>query len=132
MKKALTLLLAGLMVLFAISAVSAQDAMPEAETVTETEELPENWIEYDYDELNVAGITPMSGNFFSSIWSNVTSDIDVRMLLHGYNLVDWNGEEGLFMLNETLLKPLIFSNLRLMKNFPGRSEIFWKFFWAVC
>ena len=91
------------MALAAISTVSAQDAMTEVSA----EELSENLIEYDYNELNVAGITPTTGNFFNSIWSNVTSDVDVRMLIHGYNLVDWNGEEGLFMLDDSVVSGLV-------------------------
>ena len=62
MRKALALLLTGLMVLFAISAVSAQ------ETITDPQsETGKNPIIYDYDELNVAGVTPMTGNFFCSL-----------------------------------------------------------------
>ena len=35
------------------------------------------------------------------------------------------------MWNEVVFKSLIISDLRMMKNFLGGSEIFWKFFWTV-
>ena len=57
----------------------------------------------DYDELTVAGVTPMTGNFFCSLWGNITSDIDVRMLLHGYNLVEFQTDQGTFKPDETVI-----------------------------
>ncbi len=42
------------------------------------------------DTLVVANPTHMNGNFFSSMWGNVTSDLDVQRLIHGYNLVMWD------------------------------------------
>ena len=42
--------------------------------------------------LVVASTTKMSGNFFSDLWGNNTSDSEVRTLLHGYNLVKWDPE----------------------------------------
>ena len=76
------MLLIGLMIILisGLTAASAQDS----------------GIVYDYDELTVAGVTPMTGNFFCSLWGNITSDIDVRMLLHGYNLVEFQSEDGTF------------------------------------
>ena len=67
MNRVLALFLTGLMVLFAVSAVSAQTDAAEPSA----------------DVLNVGGVTPMTGNFFCSLWGNVTSDMDVRLLLHG-------------------------------------------------
>ncbi len=103
MNRVLALLLTGLMVLFTISAVLAQndtaefhaELSPGADGISETLR--------DKNELNVAGITPTTGNFFSSLWSNVTSDMDVRMLLHGYDLVDWHFDEGGFKPNDTVV-----------------------------
>ena len=42
------------------------------------------------DTLVVANPTRMNGNFFSSMWGNVTSDLDVQRLIHGYNLITWD------------------------------------------
>ncbi len=60
----------------------------------------------DYEELHVASTTPMSGNFFNSIWGNNTSDVDVRLLLHGCDLVYWNDPEGIFTANEAVVRSL--------------------------
>ncbi len=64
-------------------------------------------ISYDYEKLTVAGITPTTGNFFCSLWGNVTSDIDVRLLLHGYNLVEWQSEVGMFRVDDTVVSGMI-------------------------
>ena len=53
--------------------------------------------------LNVANPTPMRGEFFTNMWGNATSDIDVRDLLHGYNLVQWNGDLGSFKTDKTVV-----------------------------
>ncbi len=47
-------------------------------------------------KLIVGNTTPMRGEFFTELWGNATSDCDVRDLLHGYNLVYWDGENGMF------------------------------------
>ena len=36
-----------------------------------------------YENLTVGNPTPMRGEFFTEMWGNATSDIDVRALLHG-------------------------------------------------
>ena len=46
--------------------------------------------------LSVAGTTPLTGRFFSDQWGNGAADLDVRSLIHGYNLIRWNAEEGMF------------------------------------
>lgn len=62
---------------------------------------------YDYDQLTVAGVTPTTGSFFSSLWGNVTSDYDVRLLLHGYNLVEWQSGAGKFQTDNTVVSGMI-------------------------
>lgn len=39
---------------------------------------------------NVGSVTQVSGSFFSEMWGNNTSDIDVRELLHGLPTINWN------------------------------------------
>ena len=73
----------------------AEEDAEEAAEETPAEEVPE--ITYDYDELVVGVTTPLTGNFFTSMWGNGSSDIDVRSLIHGYNLVEWDTEEGSFL-----------------------------------
>ena len=91
--RSLAMLLIGLMIMMitVVTGASAQD----------------NGIVYDYDELMVAGATPMTGNFFCSLWGNNTSDIDVRMLLHGYNLVEFQSEDGIFEPDDTVISGMV-------------------------
>ena len=54
-------------------------------------------------QLTVGNPTPMRGEFFTNLWGNATSDIDVRDLLHGYNLAMWDGDLGSFKINPTVV-----------------------------
>ncbi len=56
-----------------------------------------------YDVLRVGTTTQFSGNFFSGALGNNVSDQDVRKLIHGYNLVDWVPEEGVFRPNQQVV-----------------------------
>ena len=56
-----------------------------------------------YDHVTVGNPTIMRGDFFTGLWGNSTSDIDVRDLIHGYNLVYWAGGEGMFTTNPTVV-----------------------------
>ena len=56
-----------------------------------------------YDHVTVGNPTVMRGDFFTGLWGNSTSDIDVRDLIHGYNLVYWAGGEGMFTTNPTVV-----------------------------
>ena len=91
MKKLLALLLTCALLLTAIPAVWAEAA----------EEAPQ--LTYDYDELTVAVTTPLTGNFFTSMWGNGSSDLDVRSLIHGYNLVEWDTEQGMFVMDQSVV-----------------------------
>ena len=42
--------------------------------------------------VTVGNATQVNGNFFTDMWGNNTSDMDVRTLLHGYNLVAWSSQ----------------------------------------
>ena len=55
------------------------------------------------DYLVVGNPTPMRGEFFTELWGNATSDIDVRDLLHAYNLIYWDGENGMFTFDPTVV-----------------------------
>ena len=41
----------------------------------------------DLDTLTVGSATAMSGYFFTDLWGRNTADMDVRTLLHGYDLI---------------------------------------------
>ena len=59
--------------------------------------------QYDYDELTVGTTTPFEGNFFTQMWGNAVSDLDVRTLIHGYDLVEWDTETGAFRLDPSVV-----------------------------
>lgn len=97
MKKVLSSLLICLLLLTSVFGAWAETAEePGAEETSQP-------ITYDYNELTVAVTTPMTGNFFTSLWGNGSSDIDVRNMIHGYNLVEWNVEESLFKPDESVI-----------------------------
>ncbi len=56
-----------------------------------------------YNQLVVGNTTALSGGFFTEMWGNNTSDIDVRMLLHGYNLMKWSNESSTYSINDTVV-----------------------------
>lgn len=64
-------------------------------------------IAYDYDELTVATVTPFEGCFFTDMWGNVSSDLDVRTLVHGYDLVEWHSEKGAFDVDPSVVSGII-------------------------
>ena len=97
MKKILAGILACILTLAIACGAWAEEAEENAAAVES--EL----ITYDYEELKVAVTTPLTGNFFTSMWGNGSSDIDVRSMIHGYNLVEWNVEKGVFMPDESVV-----------------------------
>jgi ABC-type transport system substrate-binding protein len=68
----------------------------------EVPELPRN-LNYDYDELVVGSTMPMYGDFSFTMWGNAGSDVDVRKLIHGYNLAEWDSEESGFVLDPNVV-----------------------------
>ena len=100
MKKILACLLAIMMLATPLKALA--EAAPETEAVVEeTAELAP--LNYDYDELVVGTTMPMYGTFFTAMWGNGASDIDVRQLIHGYNLVEWDSGVNGFELDPSVV-----------------------------
>lgn len=97
MKKGLALALALLLTLMALPAL--------AEPVGETQ--PVTVTASNYEELTVGTATAMSGCFFGDMWGENTADMDVRTLLHGYHLVRWNGNEGSFGIDPSVVSGLV-------------------------
>ena len=92
MKKMLTGVLACILAMITVFGAWAEDA-----AVNEPAPAGNRQVEYDHEELKVAVTTPLTGNFFTSLWGNGTSDIDVRSMIHGYNLIEWDVEKGVFV-----------------------------------
>ncbi|MBR5382528.1 MAG: ABC transporter substrate-binding protein [Clostridia bacterium] len=87
MKRIIAMLLALLLMLTCFAVI--------AEGTEETEEIKEK--DPKYEELVVANPTAMRGEFFTEMWGNSTTDIDVRVLIHGYNLVTWDNAMAKFI-----------------------------------
>ena len=64
----------------------------------------------DYpEELAVGHPTAMQGSFFLDAFGTATSDIDVRALIHGYNLVNWDQSQGTYVFDSSVVvgEPLV-------------------------
>ena len=101
MKKILAWILATMLLMAFLPAVFAEEETETFETEEQAE--PRAPIQYDYDELTVAVTTPLTGNFFTNMWGNNSSDLDIRSLIHGYNLIEWNSEQGMFVIDESVV-----------------------------
>ena len=66
--------------------------------------------------LTVGNPTMVSGSFFTDMWGNNTSDIDVRTLLHGYNMVEWSSQL------QFVIDPMVVSNLTTGSS--GRNALY--------
>ena len=66
-------------------------------------EAQEEQVVYDYNDLTIGNPTQMNGQFFTALWGSHTSDIDVRQLTAGYNLIRWDGETSLFRFDHTVV-----------------------------
>ena len=89
MKRIIAMLLALLLMLTCFAVIA------EGTETEETEEIKEK--DPKYEELVVANPTVMRGEFFTEMWGNSTTDIDVRVLIHGYNLVTWENAMAKFI-----------------------------------
>ena len=103
MKRLIAVLLAGILLIGSFSAF--------AETPAETETPVLLYPDKDYSELTVGNATPMDGKFFTDMWGNATSDIDVRTLVNSYYLIIWGYDTGFFRAN-----PVTVSALSVVEN----------------
>ena len=95
----LALLLAGsMMPLTALAEEYGDTGTPAEEEETE--------VSYP-DELWVGNPTITKGDFFTEMFGNDTADIDVRALIHGYNLVNWDQNQGVYVIDESVVENLL-------------------------
>ncbi len=74
----------------------------------EAEEGTEETEEYVApEELIVTHPTITKGDFFTEMFGNDTADIDVRALIHGYNLVNWDQNQGVYVLDPTVVTQVL-------------------------
>ena len=95
LKKLLSVLLA---VALLLSCTSLAAFAEETEAQDETEEF------IAPDELVVAHPTITKGDFFTEMFGNDTADIDVRALIHGYNLVNWDQNQGTYVFDPSVVR----------------------------
>ncbi len=93
MKKLLCVVLS-LMLFLPMTGLTEETAETEAEEASEYV-APE--------ELIVTHPTITKGDFFTEMFGNDTADIDVRALIHGYNLVNWDQNQGVYVLDPTVV-----------------------------
>ncbi len=55
------------------------------------------------EELIVGHTTITKGDFFTELFGNDTADIDVRALIHGYNLVNWDQNQGVYVFDPSVV-----------------------------
>lgn len=107
MKRLIAVLLAGIMLLGLFPALAEEEIMDEPEATgtevpAETGEPTPTEMPYpdrNYEELVVGNPTPMDGKFFTGMWGNSTTDIDVRTLVNSYYLTTWAYDTGIFHAN---------------------------------
>ena len=99
MKRLIAILLAGLLLLGSLPAF--------AEPVTEEEDNGNPYPDRNYEELAVANPTPMDGKFFTTMWGNATTDIDVRTLVNSYYLASYGYDTGFFKANPVTVAGMI-------------------------
>lgn len=89
MRKGLALLLALALLLTSCAALAEETMEPISTTDIALLGRP---VSDEPTHLTVGNTTKVSGGFFTELWSNNTSDIDVRTMLHGYNTVVWDSQ----------------------------------------
>ena len=89
MRKGLALLLALALLLTSCAALAEETMEPISTTDIALLGRP---VSDEPTHLTVGNTTKVPGGFFTELWSNNTSDIDVRTMLHGYNTVVWDSQ----------------------------------------
>ena len=111
-KRSLSLLAALLLLLSALPIPGLAEAPGAAE--------PEQAPAYEYpEELIVGNPTEMRGDFFTEMFGNNTADIDVRSLIHGYNLVNWDQSQGVYVFD-----PTVVTSTRVVQDSAGNRTFF--------
>ncbi len=97
MKKAMSILLALIMVLSLLPFALAEEAdlQSEEEAGPTPLEIALNFrpVSDEPTHITVGNTTKVKGSFFTTYFGNNTSDIDVRTMLHGYSPVVWDNQQ---------------------------------------
>ena len=72
-------------------------------------------------ELMVGNPNPMRGDFFADMFGTNGSDIDVRSLIHGYNLINWDQSQGEYAVDPSVVYSLNYDVSPIRKEDRRRS-----------
>ena len=77
-------------------------------TMSATAAMAENAGETVFPEELIVGHTTITkGDFFTEMFGNDTSDIDVRALIHGYNLINWDQNQGTYVWDPSVVPDVV-------------------------
>ncbi len=79
-----------------------------------------------YNTLTVGVTTPFSGNFFSAVLGNNTSDLDVRRLIHGYSLVEWHREQTMYQFDSRVVSGAVVGDDGKTYNLVLSDRLSWQ------
>ncbi len=57
--------------------------------------------------LVVASTNAMQGDFLNGMFSNGSSDMDVRTMIHGYSLVNWDNSQGVYTVDPNVVRDVM-------------------------
>ena len=103
LKKILSLVLTFVLLLTCLPSSLAEGEAEATEAPAAAEEEAAIEVEFP-DELIVGHPTITNGDFFTEMFGNNTADIDVRALIHGYNLVNWDQNQGTYVLDPSVVR----------------------------
>ena len=83
--------------------ITLDDGMGTGMPAPGVEEEEIELVPYDYDHITIGNPTPLNGQFFTDLWGNDTSDIDVRYLVTGYDLITWDSEISVFRFDRSVV-----------------------------
>ena len=119
MKKLISLILAAIMAFSALCAIAEEEIIIDDTQATfgmspnapgEADEDEVELVPYDFDDIVVGNPTPLNGQFFTGLWGNGTSDIDVRYLVTGYSPIIWDGELSMFRFDRSVVSGAMISD----------------------
>ena len=89
------------------TANAGDDEEPAEEEEPGEEEPAQEYDDVYPDEFVVGHPTVLKGDFFTEMFGNDTADIDVRALIHGYNLVNWDQEQGVYVIDTSVVSDVL-------------------------
>ena len=104
--------------------VQAETEVLESETAQTEPDGPAVTGSYDKDELRVGNTTHLNGDFFTDLWGNATSDLDVRKLLFAYSPVIWDSARGGFVVDHTVVNGFVVTKDEKTENQTFRISLY--------